>query len=136
MPVNFIVVVERAFAHHQSAPPAPTHSYCSSTYPTHPTYMISNVESVTSLSNTKTKKPTRIQSAHLTTSPLCRYCYRNNPLSVAVAVVAVHDGDDYYARHVRVGLACGGGDVGDAVVQDEMEVGRILAFDQRCPNHL
>ena len=55
MPVNFITVVERAFAHHQSAPFAPTHSYCSSTYSTHPTCMISNVESVTPFSNTRTK---------------------------------------------------------------------------------
>ena len=54
-------------------------------------------------------------------------------MSAAVAVVAV---GEYYARHVRVGLASGRGDVGDAVVQDEMEDRRILAFDQRCPNHL
>ena len=104
-----------------------THSYCSSTCATHPTYIIiSDIELVTPPSlTTNQKKRTRIQLVQSKTSSLYHYPDRDNPL----AVVVRHD-DDCDERHVHVGLAYDGGDAGDEVVPHEREAAKTLASDQ------
>lgn len=65
-----------------------------------------------------------------TTSPLYHYPDKNKPLAAAVVGV-VHDDEGYDECLVHVGLAYGGGNVGDEGVPDEREVARTLALGQR-----